>query len=68
MTIGSKYDGSTSFLQGRLDDIRVRKGTGESANFANPRVSSKIITDLARWCKGNDYESIDAIKGLAHTS
>jgi len=39
-----------------------------SANFANPRVSSKIITDLARWCKGNDYESIDAIKGLAHTS
>ena len=38
-----------------------------SANFANPRVF-KIITDLARWCKGNDYESIDAIKGLAHTS
>ena len=37
-----------------------------SANFANPRVSSKIITDLARWCKGNDFESIDAIKGLAH--
>ena len=39
-----------------------------SANFANPRVSSKIIADLAQWCKANDFESIGAIKGLAHKS
>lgn len=42
LTIGSKYDGSTSFLQGRLDDIRVRKGTGESANFTNPTASAVV--------------------------
>ena len=37
-----------------------------SANFANPRISQKIITDLSKWCRDNDFESIDAIKGLAH--
>tara|TARA_B100001778_G_scaffold7482_1_gene6093 strand:+ start:7018 stop:7983 length:966 start_codon:yes stop_codon:yes gene_type:complete len=37
-----------------------------SANFANPRISQKIITDLSKWCRDNEFESIDAIKGLAH--
>ena len=42
LVIGSKYDGSTSFLQGRLDDIRVRKGAGESANFTNPTAAAVV--------------------------
>ena len=37
-----------------------------SANFANPRISQKIITDLSKWCQDNEFENIDAIKGLAH--
>ena len=37
-----------------------------SANFANPRISKKIITDLGKWCQDNEFESIEAIKGLAH--
>ncbi len=37
-----------------------------SANFANPRISQKIITDLGKWCRDNEFESINAIKGLAH--
>lgn len=37
-----------------------------SANFANPRISQKIITDLSKWCRDNEFERIDAIKGLAH--
>ena len=39
-----------------------------SANFANPRISQKIINDLSKWCQDNEYESIDAVKGLAHKS
>ena len=30
LIIGSKYDGSPSDWQGRVDDIRIRKGTGVS--------------------------------------
>ncbi len=39
-----------------------------SANFANPRISQKIINDLSKWFQDNEFESIDAIKGLAHKS
>ena len=42
LIIGSKYDGSSSDLQGRLDDIRVRKGTGVSANFTNPTAAAVV--------------------------
>lgn len=39
-----------------------------SANFANPRISQKIINDLSKWFQDNEFESIDEIKGLAHKS
>ena len=42
MTIGSKYDGSSSNLTGRIDDIRVRKGTGESSAFSAPSAATVV--------------------------
>ena len=42
MIIGSKYDGSSSDLQGRMDDIRIRKGTGESSNFTAPTAATVV--------------------------
>jgi dihydroorotate dehydrogenase (NAD+) catalytic subunit len=37
-----------------------------SANFADPRISKKVITDLAKWCEDRQIESIEMIKGAAH--
>ena len=42
LSIGSNYDGSINFLQGRIDDVRIRKGAGESANFTNPTSSAVV--------------------------
>tara|TARA_B100001287_G_scaffold155146_1_gene130475 strand:+ start:562 stop:4281 length:3720 start_codon:yes stop_codon:yes gene_type:complete len=42
LIIGSKYDGSSSDLQGRMDDIRIRKGTGESSNFTAPTAATVV--------------------------
>jgi dihydroorotate dehydrogenase (NAD+) catalytic subunit len=37
-----------------------------SANFADPRISKKVITDLSKWCEDRQVESIQTIKGAAH--
>ena len=37
-----------------------------SANFADPRISKRVITDLFKWCEENKIENIQAVKGLAH--
>lgn len=37
-----------------------------SANFADPRISKKVITDLAKWCEDRQIESIQTITGAAH--
>jgi hypothetical protein len=42
MTIGSKYDGSSSNLTGRIDDVRVRKGTGVSSAFSAPTAAAIV--------------------------
>ena len=34
-----------------------------TANFANPRISRKVIKDLHRWCQKNSIEEIAAIVG-----
>ena len=42
MTIGSKYDGSSSNLTGRIDDVRVRKGTGVDTAFSAPTAATVV--------------------------
>ena len=38
-----------------------------TANFADPRVSIKIIKGLDRWCKRNSVEDISSIVGKSQT-
>ena len=42
LIIGSKYDGSSSDLQGRIDDVRVRKATGVDTAFSALTAASVV--------------------------
>ena len=37
-----------------------------TANFANPKISERVIRDLAKWCKENEIGNLDEIIGVAH--
>ena len=43
LIIGSKYDGSSSDWQGRVDDIRIRKGTGVSTAPGSAPTAPKVV-------------------------
>ena len=42
MVMGSRFDGASSDLTGRIDDVRVRKGTGVSSAFSAPTASAIV--------------------------
>ena len=39
-----------------------------TANFADPRISKKVIKDLSRWCRKNSVSQLAAIVGKSQTS
>ena len=39
-----------------------------TANFADPRISKKVIKDLSRWCHKNSVGQLASIVGKSHTS
>ena len=43
LIIGSKYDGSSSDWQGRVDDVRIRKGTGVNSAPGSAPTAPKVV-------------------------
>ena len=39
-----------------------------TANFADPKISKKIIIGLKKWCEDRQIENIHEFKGVAHRS
>ena len=39
-----------------------------TANFANPKISEKVIKDLLKWCEDNEISNLREIVGSAHNS
>lgn len=59
----SSHKHALEFLMAGANAVQI--GT---ANFADPRVSKKIIKGLRQWCKRNSVEDIASIVGKSQTS